>query len=231
MVTRRTIARRSRKSAHGGFGAPSKMPGLAYGIAATECNVGSKLRNVENSTCADCYALKGRYTIPAGTKGGSVAAAHQRRLQAFRDDPIAWQVSIVRDLRAATADTPPEQRFFRWHDSGDLQDATHLLAIVTIARACPEWRFWLPTREYALARRLIKSGDLPDNLVVRVSDAMVNGKPPKFATHSSGVYSAKRPYAGTADKPTCPAYKQGGVCGDCRLCWNPDVARVIYPLH
>lgn len=230
MVTRRTIARRSRTSEHGGFGAPSKMPGLAYGIAATKCKTGGKLRHVENSTCADCYALKGRYTIPAGTRRGTVAAAHERRLAAFERDPVAWQVSIIRDLRAATAETAPEHRYFRWHDSGDLQGPTHLRAIVAIAQALPQWRFWLPTREYALAR-LVVGSSCPDNLVIRVSDAMVNGKPPRFATHSSGVYSNKRPNAETADKTSCPAYKQGGVCGDCRACWDKEVLRVIYPLH
>ena len=48
----------------GGLSKPSKMPSHGYSLSAFKCIVGSKLRNILNSTCSDCYALKGRYVFP-----------------------------------------------------------------------------------------------------------------------------------------------------------------------
>ena len=46
----------------GGVSTPSKMPGLSWNISAKRCKLGSVLREqIENSVCASCYALKGRY--------------------------------------------------------------------------------------------------------------------------------------------------------------------------
>ena len=38
----------------GGLSKPSKMPSYGYSLSAFKCKVGSKLRLVKNSTCADC---------------------------------------------------------------------------------------------------------------------------------------------------------------------------------
>jgi hypothetical protein len=35
----------------GGLAKPSKMPGWAYGTPAKECKTGTKLRDIEGSTC------------------------------------------------------------------------------------------------------------------------------------------------------------------------------------
>ena len=37
----------------GGLSKPSKMPSFGYSLSALKCKVGSKLREVLNSTCAD----------------------------------------------------------------------------------------------------------------------------------------------------------------------------------
>jgi hypothetical protein len=34
----------------------------------------------------------------------------------------------------------------------------------------------------------------------------------------------------TASK-VCDAYERNGKCGDCRACWNKEVAVVAYPAH
>ena len=45
----------------GGYTVTSKMPTISYSISAKDCITGSKLRNIKNSVCSDCYALKGNY--------------------------------------------------------------------------------------------------------------------------------------------------------------------------
>ena len=71
----------------GGLSKPSKMPGYGYGLSAFECDTGSKLRLIKNSTCSMCYALKGRYTF----KG--VKAAHANRLESITKD--TWVNDMV----------------------------------------------------------------------------------------------------------------------------------------
>lgn len=196
------------ESIAGSLGNPSKMPGYAYGIPAKHCKVGSQLVKIPGSVCANCYALKGRYVFP------NVQAAQQRRFDALYHPQ--WVEAMVYMIKAKKCD------YFRWHDSGDLQGELHLMNIVKVAEMCPETRFWLPTRENALVSEYLRTHDVPDNLVIRVSGAMVNGEAPVKFLNTSTV---------TTTGATCPAPKQGNSCGDCRACWNPSVRNVSYKEH
>ena len=224
ILTRKTLAKKSNRDGHGGFGAPSKMPGLAYGISAFECKTGGALAKVSGSTCEHCYARKGRYTAK-GKDGapGTVEVAHARRLSKL-DDLVRWQVAMIRDLQAFAPQTADEDRYFRFHDSGDLQSKAHLRAIMFVARACPTWRFWLPTREYGMVADVLRRDDCPENLVIRVSAAFVGKDGPRWAAHTSTVVHSKT-------DANCPAYSQGNTCADCRACWDSNVANVAYPIH
>jgi len=194
----------------GKLGRPSKMPGYAYGIPARHCLVGAILAKMDGSVCSDCYALKGRYVF------GNVQAAMERRFKSLTHPD--WVPAMVYMILRRECD------YFRWHDSGDLQNEDHLSNIVEVAKQCPNTQFWLPTRESAIVRRyLAKHGAFPPNLTVRVSAAMINGRPVGEYPNTSTVV--------TDGSHSCPAYKQGGVCGDCRACWDPKVANVSYPKH
>lgn len=189
---------------------PSKMPGYAYSIPAVRCPIGSILVNTPGSVCSNCYALKGRYVFP------NVRAAMEKRFESLTD-PL-WVEAIVFMVTFRGCE------HFRWHDSGDLQNDAHLERIAEVARRCPDTQFWLPTRETATVRRyLAKHGAFPPNLTVRVSAAMINGRVVGSFPNTSTVV--------TDGSHTCPAYKQGGVCGDCRACWDPAVRNVSYPKH
>lgn len=195
----------------GTLGSPSKMPGYAYGLPAVECKVGALLRKLPGSTCSDCYALKGRYLF------GNVKTAQYRRLHSLKHPQ--WVEALVFMIRRRRCD------YFRWHDSGDLQDMDHLNKIVEVAQLCPETRFWLPTREnHLISQFLAVFGGFPSNLLVRVSAAMIDGAPPVRFPHTSTVVKLN-------GEPSCPAPKQGGVCGACRACWDPTVANVSYHQH
>lgn len=96
----------------GGLSRPSKMPGYAYGLPAKACKTGSKLVGVPGSVCAGCYALKGNYRF------GSVKSAQQRRLESLQHP--RWVEAMITLLHAL------DIRWFRWHDSGDIQSPSHL---------------------------------------------------------------------------------------------------------
>jgi len=192
----------------GGLSKPSKMPGFAYGIPARRCQIGAVLAKIPNSVCSGCYALKGRYVFE------NVQKAQERRFQALRHP--RWADAMVFLINHYKC------RWFRWHDSGDLQGFWHLELLCEVARHCPNTSFWLPTRERATVRYF--KGTVPPNLLIRMSGTMIDGPAPKEFSHTSRVVTKK-------EDATCPAYKQGGKCGDCRACWSPGVANVNYPQH
>lgn len=195
---------------------PSKMPGFAYSIPAQACGVGSKLRGVAGSICSKCYALKGRYVF------NSVKKALARRLESLTH-PL-WVDSMAFLINHASVNV------FRWHDSGDIQSLQHLENIVEVCKKTPDVRHWLPTREYAIVTEYkAKHGSFPDNLNVRLSAYMMDGPLPTGAAERLGVTASG--VTSDAAKVTCPAYKQGGVCGPCRACWDKKVPVVIYPKH
>ena len=188
-----------------GFTRTSKMPGLSYSLPAWECKTGSKLRKVKGSVCASCYALKGNYTrYPA------IKAAQYRRLEAMKHPD--WVTAMAAVIK--------RQKWFRWHDAGDVQDQQHLQKIFEICRLTPETRHWLPTREAWIKDHLASK---PDNLVIRFSPPMVNQRAPESWPNSSMVVNK--------GYHTCPAPAQGGKCLDCRQCWDPDIKVVSYGKH
>lgn len=185
---------------------PSKMPCPAYSIPATLCVTGSKLREKKGTVCSKCYAMKGRYLFD------NVVQAMNQRASGLKSPK--WAQGMVTLIGATRSP------WFRWHDSGDLQGLQHLLDIVSVADRLPEKRFWLPTREVGLVSQyLAVFGSFPSNLTVRVSSPLVNGDPiPGYALTSTVV----------TENPTCPASLNGNRCGECRMCWDPNVKNVSY---
>ena len=186
----------------------SKMPGLSYSLPAWESQVGAKLRTVKGSVCSGCYALKGNYTrYPA------IKAAQYYRLQSLRDPQ--WIPAMVTQIK--------RQKYFRWHDAGDLQGAWHLKNIMEVCLQTPSTKHWLPTREVKYTS-LMDPDIIPSNLKIIISDHMIDqATPVKSWPYTSGVT--------TKHDATCPAPSQGGKCGSCRQCWDRDVARVTYGKH
>ena len=201
----------NRKIITGGLSKPSKMPGYAYNLPATECKVGSKLVKIPGSVCHGCYALKGRYRFK------NVQDALNRRLKALEDP--RWVEAMVELVTG--------EKHFRWHDSGDIQSPDHLEKIVQIAKRTPHIKHWLPTKESGDIKNY--KGKIPKNLVVRLSGTFVDGKPPTY-THTSIATS-------DVDRVTClaslpkdhPKTQEG--CQDCRQCWDSNVKNIAYYNH
>ena len=181
-----------RKLITGGLSKPSKMPGYAYNLPALHCKTGSKLAQVPGTTCHGCYALKGRYRFP------NVMDAMMRRLASIsRPD---WARTMAADINARRS------RFFRWHDSGDVQSVKHLLKIFQVCRLTPDVAHWLPTREAGLLSK-IPQDRVPANLTIRLSATKVDGPAPGSWPLTSTVVTTGR---------SCPAPDQGNACRDCR---------------
>ena len=156
----------------------------------------------------------------------TVQDALEKRYQAL-SDPL-WVPAMVFLIRHYATDSKTTRKavvYFRWHDSGDLQDSNHLANIIMVAEHTANVKHWLPTREYSLVRNVT----IPTNLVIRLSAHMENGSPPSgFGFPTSTVSTGDEPENGGY---RCKAYTRDGKCGTCRKCWNPAVENIDYLKH
>ena len=182
----------------------SKMPGLSYSLPAWECQTGAKLRKVEGTPCFGCYALKGNYIrYPA------IKKAQYYRLKSLTRD--SWTTAMVSQIK--------RQKFFRWHDAGDVQSADHMTKIMEVCRLTPGTSHWLPTQE----RKYLPAPEaVPDNLVIRLSGSKVDGPASTAWSHTSSVVTKGA---------SCPAPTQGKKWRECRMCWTKSVKHVSYCKH
>ena len=181
------------------------MPGPAYNLPATQCLTGAKLVKIPGSVCAGCYALKGRYRFT------NVRLALARRLESLKHPQWVKAMTIL--IKG--------EKFFRWHDSGDLQSVKHLTNIFEVCRLTPETSHWMPTRESQFLKDL-DPDTIPKNLIIRMSSHMIDQAPVKFWPWTSTVSTAGK---------TCPAQDQDNQCKDCRACWDRKISNVTYPKH
>lgn len=203
---------------HGGLTQTTKMPCKSYSLPTIACVTGFRMREIANSICAMCYAEKGNYR----KYSNNIEPAQHARLVSI-DDPL-WVDAMVVSIGA--------DKYFRWHDSGDVQNIDHLEKIAEVAKRTPHCMHWLPTREYGIVSAFTAQYDIPDNLIIRLS-AMFTDKPvivPKTLQGVKGVavsnvHSVKP--IGTA----CNAPKQNGECRSCRACWSRKVSAVSYSIH
>jgi len=195
------------KEITGGLSAPGKMPEGSYNLPAKACQTGAKLREVPGTPCYGCYAFKGRYNFP------NVKDALIRRLESLHHP--AWIQAMPVLIKG--------KKFFRWHDSGDLQSVDHLKKIFEVCEATPETQHWLPTQERKYLP--LQGSSIPKNLIIRLSNAKNDTMPGQAWPHWSTVVT--KPRAGHV----CPAPDQGNVCGSCRACWSKDVKEVQYKIH
>ena len=192
---------------------PDKMPGYAYGLPAWECKTGAKLAKVPGSVCSGCYAMKGNYTrFPA------IRESQYKRLKAIRH-PL-WVRAMAAKINSVAVS---KHKFFRWHDAGDVQDLRHLVKIFKVCRLTPDIKHWMPTRE-AWVKPYITSNRKPSNLVIRFSGTMIDQPEVMSWPNTSTVTT-------TPGSRTCSAPDNGGQCGSCRKCWNPEIKNISYGKH
>lgn len=227
-------ARKRANKAIGGLSNPSKLPkktrtncsigtGSSYSVSAYDCNVGSKLAQIDGSVCDECYARKGRQNFPANQ------AAYRKRSAIYREiGASAWRDHMVVAIESDSD--------FRYFDSGDLADYAQLLAIIEIAALRPDVRFWLPTKEYALIARMYReSVKVPANLCIRVSAPMRNQTITGHA-HVSVVYDSASDVPAAAHVCACSRGIRH-TCDDpttgesCRNCWDSNIAMICYLAH
>jgi len=210
-----TKAQKRLKELTGGLSTTSAMPCKSYSLKAiATCPTGAKLAKVPGSVCASCYAdNRGNY------KFSNVRTAQDKRKTATHGPD--WVEAMVQSI----GHTP----YFRWHDSGDIYSLEYWERILEVIRATPRTKHWIPTHEASLVRSWIRNGGkLPRNLTLRLSAAMVDGKPPvpPKGVQTSTVHHNEAPQGFECKKPY-----QNNECADCRACWNKRIRNISYLKH
>lgn len=203
---------------HGGLTQTTKMPCKSYSLPTIACVTGFRMREIANSICAMCYAEKGNYR----KYQNNIEPVQHARLVSI-DDPL-WVDAIVVSIGT--------DAYFRWHDSGDIQNIEHLEKIAEVAKRTPNCMHWLPTREYGIVSAFTAQYDIPKNLIIRLS-AMFTDRAvivPKTLQNVAGI-AVSNVHSKKAIGTACNAPKQNGECRNCRACWNRKVAAVSYSIH
>ena len=211
------------KSFNGGLSAPSKMPCAGYNLPAIECKTGSKLVKVKGSTCEGCYALKGRYHF------SNVKNSMYQNFYLITKK--YWKESMVLSIAMFNTGKNCDSKYFRWHDSGDLQNVQHFKDIIWIAEQLPKVKFWLPTREY----KIVKGIQTPSNLIVRFSAHMNNSiKEVRAKKHASIVVDSETiAHELSNNVSVCHATRKESShkCENCRACWDIKTPVIAYLKH
>lgn len=218
----------------GNFSMSTKMPCATYSIPAEYCKTGSILRNVPGSICSDCYACRSSQTTDGKDVGGwymteRVQQPMTHRLLQVLFNP-RWTEAMIYLFQHY------KWKFFRWHDSGDIQSMTHFENICKIADSAPGTKFWLPTQEWDLVAQYweehgrISLRELHPNLIIRLSAReKENARPPIWLAERIGVQVSKT--SPKMEEVDCLAHDHANNCGDCRKCWNYDIQCITYPLN
>jgi len=192
----------------------TKMPGTTYAVDAFACLTGSKLEKVEGSICEQCNMRRLQKIRP------SVDQGYKKNLFKWKvSNTSNWIDAMVFQIKRYGSDG-----YHRWFDSGDLQSLEMLEAIAEVARQTPKVKHWLPTKEYSIYTKYLKTNTLPANLIVRVSAPMIDGKPSKAFKNTSTVHKNNK-----AIGFECKAKTRGNACGPCRACWDKRIKNVSYP--
>ena len=211
---------------HGGLTQTTKMPCQSYSLPTIACITGFRMSKIADSICNKCYANKGNYLKYAN----NIEPAQHARLES-----IAMAIADLEYRKLwiqAMVTSIGDDDYFRFHDSGDIQNIEHLELYAELARAMPKCKFWLPTREYGIVAAFTAQFDIPKNLIIRLS-AMFIDKPvvvPASLQNTAGI-AVSNVHSKTAIGTACNAPKQNGECRNCRACWNRKVAAVSYSIH
>ena len=117
-----------------------------------------------------------------------------------------------------------------------------------VCKITPEVMHWVPTREYKVIKQYIKKyGAFPNNLIVRLSAHMIEGKAPSIQNLPTSTVSANNhnckayltdKYNNVHKPDHFAKYNKAkkraldfGHCGNCRKCWSKSVKNITYKLH
>ena len=203
------------KTANPKFSKPSKMPCRSWSLQALDTCPGSIGENGELvPACSGCYATTGNYNFP------NVKAPREHNKKDWKR--ADWTETMIKEL--------DKDRYFRWFDSGDMYSIDLAKKILTVMKATPWVKHWLPTRMYKFKKfsGILAQMEALPNVVVRRSSDSITGDTIEGQNTSTII---ETPDHAKKVMTVCEAYQREGKCGPCRACWDKGTKVIAYPAH
>jgi hypothetical protein len=205
----------------------SKMPSASWSLPARK-----SCPRANGTICASCYGCKNCYRYKTTRNAQYARFAWTVESMQTPEGRKQWVEHMVGAIRQSGCE------YFRIHDSGDMFSPVYSECWYEICKAMPDVKFWIPTRSWQqpcgplplhdpLLSTLRKLAGLP-NVTVRPSALNFGDYAPAVPGLHAGS-TAAMPDVFRAFQ--CPAAKQGGMCADCRVCWDEKDLPVNYPKH
>lgn len=175
-------------------------------------------------TCRVCACSKKCYARKLERLRPSVAKAYKNNLTVLQTEPDTYW----REVEAAIM----MSRFFRFHVSGDIPDATYFYRMIEVAIRQPHCEILCFTKKYEIVNGYLETGrELPRNLHIIFSGwvglQMVNPflLPEAHVKYRDGSTTAR-----------IDALKCGGNCTECAItedgCWSlQNGSQVVFDEH
>lgn len=224
----------------------SKMPCKSWSIPAVKscpsAFFGKGAICGESKEHTTCYATKRMYLWRAiqNAQDKRYAWAIRASMDAATGDEFVTLLTLAiqkeaarqerkyyREVRNGDRELGTFEPVYRVHDSGDLFSPSYCRLWQRISAACPDVRFWIPTRQWRssnphMQAALKELGSLP-NVALRPSALLFGDEPPVIDGLAAGSSAAKVGY-------NCPAPSQNNSCSDCRQCWDKRIP-IVYRAH
>jgi len=200
----------------------SKMPCKSLSLPIEEtCSGRYELNSkILKEICDKCYAANGAYNWPP-----SVNLKKHNLLETHKHDFVNDMIKLLSKMD-----------YFRWFDSGDVENETMLEKIYQICLDTPNTKHWIPTKSRGLFDQYLWEmlESLP-NVKVRYSSPSKHGL--HDDNHGSVAISDRKEL--TPDMFLCKAksigFKKNGKpqpkkCHNCRACWHNKKV-IAYDFH
>jgi len=168
-----------------------------------------------DAPCArDCYAMKSWRMFE------NVRDCWTHNLTLWETDPGAFESSLLAALSLTSG-----PRFFRWHVAGDIPDAEYPQMVVRVAKALPEIKFLIFTKQYELIN---KAGfTQPANL------AIIFSAWPGLTMDNPYNYPVAWMQDGAETRVPDSVIECPGYCDTCGMCWAlPTIGKdIVFHKH
>lgn len=142
---------------------PGESPIKVDGVAIT--NILGSCRGCCDGCEKHCYAING-----ARQHHNAVLPSTIKNLILYRKDPDRFYTEIDASLSAWKA-VEGDEKVFRWHASGEIEDYAYLELMMRLAENHPEINFYSYTKRFEMIERYLDehNGEFPTNFVWNLS--------------------------------------------------------------
>lgn len=200
----------------------SKMPCKSLSLPIEETCVGRYELSSKTlkEICEECYAGKGAYNWP-----NSVNLKTHNLAETKKHDFVPDMINLLYKMD-----------YFRWFDSGDVENEIMLEKLYQVCLETPHTKHWVPTKSRDLFDQYLwETLEALPNVKVRFSSPSKNGKYDNI--HGSTAISDKSQLDGNLFlcKAKSVGFKKNGKpnpkkCHNCRACWH-NTRPIAYEVH